>query len=256
MPGILIPQNDVNFRHPLMRGVVSRWKVITNFIGGKRLVDLCGRYHGTLFNTVQFGNKQNRIGIFNAAENTAYTTQSISIAANTDVSFACWIYPTTFNGTNPGLWRSVSNPGHFNIFSGALYPWIRWNSVEILQPASGYSLPLNQWTYITFVTKSASIAQFYANGILKHSATHSTATAAFTVTDWGTQLTERFQGYFNDMIFWNRGLSEKEVFSLYLNAYSNNDSTLNYNNFAYYYPPYTGATSNNIFRSFIKGLRK
>ncbi len=135
----------------------------------------------------------------------------ITVPAGSDFEFSVWLFPRSWEGNNPGLWRAVGNGDFFNIFQGATgRPWIRWGpGNNILQPADGYSVPLNEWTQVRYVITSGESAQFYTRGpgeenwTLRHSANHSVETPEFTFTTYGWQSSqaERVVGIHNRIEF-------------------------------------------------------
>lgn len=139
----------------------------------------------------------------------------MTVAAGADVEFTAWIYPISWEGNNPGLWRSGATAGGncFNIFQGKTgRPWIRWNGTNILRPSDGYSVPLGQWTQVKYVVKSQASAEFWtrspgAEWILRHSATHSVQTPEFQIFRYGWQAGtgERVRGLHNDLQFFQNG---------------------------------------------------
>src|SRR3990167_5559894 len=52
--------NPVNKKHSLNRGILSWWKVLPQRFGGLRLIDLCGKFHGTLTNGTKWAGSMNR----------------------------------------------------------------------------------------------------------------------------------------------------------------------------------------------------
>ncbi len=163
-----------------------------------------------------------RIGqalFFDAVNDYIRNDQGIfGIGAGSDFSFSVWVKPVSII-SNSGFWRdNTSSSGNsFNILQGTRRPWVRWNSSEILVPSSGYSVPLNKWTHLVYVVKSGSWVGVYADGELKHSATHSAVTPAFTVFNYGYQssATEIVSGLHDDVRFYNRALSQEEITRLY-----------------------------------------
>ncbi|MDZ7611400.1 MAG: LamG-like jellyroll fold domain-containing protein [Candidatus Moranbacteria bacterium] len=116
----------------------------------------------------------------------------LNIPADSDFTYSMWVNVSEWAGNNPGVWRSDSNSqgdyiNHFNSDTG--YPYIKWGSsgTTILNPSSGYAVPLKELVHIAFAVLSSDNAEFYANGELKHSNNHSVSTGSFDIYNLGYQ---------------------------------------------------------------------
>ena len=137
----------------------------------------------------------------------------INIQSGDSVTFNVWInIPSYVDYGNPGFWRTGTNFMIFTNVSGR--PWVRWGGNNILQPGSGYSVPLNTWVYITYVVESGGPGvYFYVNGELKHSNTHNTVAPSFSITQLGYQqnILQYILGKYGSVTFYNRALSSTEI---------------------------------------------
>ena len=155
---------------------------------------------------------------FNYAE--IYLPTPIRINANVNLTWSLWLHPVEWHGANPGLWRAgVSADDHsfFMIFQGTSgLPWIRISETEVLRPNSGYAVALNTWTHVSYLVESASLAQFFANGKLEHSANHSVPTPNFEIYRFGWQYTrdQATCGMYGDTLMHARKLSQDEISAL------------------------------------------
>ena len=208
----------VDWSDSISKGLVGCW--LFNEGAGAFAFDIARKNKGTLTNGPTWTSGKFGKGLSFDGTNDYVRLVGLNIAAASDFTFCTWVYPTAWVGNNPGIWRdnTSSNGNSFNIFqSNTGRPWIRWNGADILKPLSGYGVPLNQWTYVCYTVQSSANANFYANGVLKHSATHTTATPAFTIYNLGYQTTvgERINGTYDDFRIYDRALSAGEVKRLY-----------------------------------------
>lgn len=212
-----LPGTPLDPANPINRGLVGFWPMWEG-AGGKTL-DISGKNnHGTLTN----GPLWSGGGLELDDTDDYIATPGVSIPAASDFTFALKILPRAWIGNNPGVWRagSASTGTSFNIFQLTTgVPWIRWNAVDILKPVSGYSVPLNEISSLVFTVGSASNVAFYSNGVLRHSATHTTDTAAFTINNigWQNLVGERVRGLYDYARVWTRALSALEAQQLYVN---------------------------------------
>lgn len=150
----------------------------------------------------------------------------IAFSANSDVSFQCWLYPTNYPATNPGLWRdgdTSTGTNAFNIFNGSSgRPWVRWAATDILKPTSGYQVATNAWTMVHYVVTSASKVKFYAAGSEQYTADHAKATPAFTVYNLGWQYStaEGVLGVYDEVRFRASNLTATWISTEYNNQSS------------------------------------
>lgn len=154
-----------------------------------------------------------------------------------DFSISCWAYQTTGTVAS-GLitisdnWTSAPTKrvhldmqgtgntsisfGFYDSVSGVKYAVAVW--------ASGANLR-NGWHHIVG-TRAAGVATIYVDGISKATASNTTGVSAnanitgvsginIGIGDYGSSNWERFQGYIDEVGFWNRALIGDEVALLY-----------------------------------------
>ena len=126
-------------------------------------------------------------------------------------------------GSNPGFMRSGNFGNQGEIFltqNISRRPWIRWDGVDILKPASGAELPTDELCSVAFgVTHNDTVA-IHINGKLEYSNTHtSTSTGFFNYYGWQSSTGERFDQTIYALGMWGRELSSVEVASLHRNPY-------------------------------------
>lgn len=238
----------VNWQHQLNLGLKAWWLVVPGLTGGPTWIDLTdpsNGHHGTLTNmdTAKAWKGASSPGGWGAIDNAQSDGEEIDIGglevpSGTDITFALWINVSSWNGTNPGLWRNrdISVGTSFNIFQGSTgRPWIRWNGTDGLKPLSGYSVSLNVWIRIVYTMKSGGRKRFYADGRLRHSADSDTATTpamngagAIYNIGWQTDLTERVAGLYDDVRFVFREWSEQDVMQDYNDSRAGYPNTLNW----------------------------
>ena len=185
---------------------------------GVTATDTVGNVNGTLTNGASFIEENN--GFFNLDGTDDYISTT-GIDINSSYTFSIFIQPTSYNGSNPGIWRSGSSStgNTFFIFQSSTgRPWIRQNGTDILKPSSGFSLTLNNWVYLTIVIHSGgNNVSFYVNGELKHDNTHSQTISLFTINNLGFQFSESqtVAGKYANTHIYNRALSATEVLHNY-----------------------------------------
>jgi len=184
----------------------------TDLIGGKNCDIIDGVYNGTT-KTINFNAPDQYINV-----------PSLTVTPNNGYTFTTFLkLPTFHNSGNPGFWRYIDgvNIGSFNIlqYGAGLQraPWIRSNNNEILKPTSGYVLPLSQYLMISFVVKSNDYANFYVNGVEKHTANHSIIQDSFIVNYLNYQLStaENIFADYKSLLFYNRPLAATELLNNY-----------------------------------------
>lgn len=143
----------------------------------------------------------------------------LSIAAGRDFTFSFVVapdYPTT--PSNPGIWRSAAGGGGttFIITAGASRDiWVRLNGTNILNPATTNYFPELERHIYTVVVRSARNVEFWVDGLLKEQATHTVATAAFTVEQIGWQSSpdpiEQLGGEWETIVFDDRAWAPSRI---------------------------------------------
>jgi hypothetical protein len=174
-----------------------------------------GVYNATLVNGPTFSAEGGGSIVLDATDDSFSFPTAIPIAANSDYTFCAFIKPTSIDtgGGGSGLWRYLDS--HWLVFQdNTNRPWVRWGGNDILKPLSGYGLTLSKWVHVAFVVRSATNVQFYADGVLEHSANHATATTAASIAYLGYQFSTAYQvsGNYAIVQMYKRALSSTEVF--------------------------------------------
>jgi hypothetical protein len=173
-----------------------------------------GGYNATLVNGPTFSSDGGGSILLDTTNDSFSFPTAIPITANSNYTFCAFIKPTSIDtgGGGSGLWRFQDSD--WLVFQdNNNRPWVRWNSVDILKPASGYGLTLNRWVHVAFVIRSASSIRFFANGVLEHSANHSTATGTPSIAYLGYQFSTAYQvsGNYAVVQMYKRALTDGEV---------------------------------------------
>ena len=149
---------------------------------------------------------------------------NISVASSSDYTFQFWLNPASWNGTNPGLWRSGSTGtgGSFNLLQGTSgRPWIRNNGSDVLKPASGSAVAsIGTMASQTFRFENSAAAGWFLNGVEEYSATHSSGTAPFTINNIGHHVNASPEwpgGIYDEMRFSASALSDDWIATEYSN---------------------------------------
>lgn len=237
--GLILNQfSDINYRHPLMRGIVSRWKVVPNFVGGSRFVDLCGRNHGVLTNGPLWSSAMGRPGgsgsiLFNAA-NQYITCPGLAniIGGRNKLSWSTWVYHSSLNNNSFLVRNSLSFDVTTN-GSARTVVLIRRTTggnltiLEVVSPA----VVAGRWMHIAVTLNGDGDNAVYYNGkeVLRNSTTFDSFDAAtdgtFNIGDSAGNL----RGFIDDQIIdVSRSWSASEVAALYQATRQQYDPTLNY----------------------------
>lgn len=191
---------------------------IQSFVPGTttwRNISKSGGYNATLVNGPLYSPDGGGSIVLDTTNDYFSFPTSIPIVAGSDYTFCAFIKPTSLDtgSGGAGLWRYADS--YWLIFQDFNNrPWVRWAGTDILKPASGFSLSLNQWVHVAFVISSASSVQFYANGDLKHSASHAKVTTAASIAYLGYQFSTAYQvsGNYAIVQMYKRALTNEEVF--------------------------------------------
>jgi len=173
-----------------------------------------GNYNATIVNGPVYSAEGGGSIVLDATNDSFSFPTNIPITANSDYTFCAFIKPTSIDtgGGGSGLWRYLDSD--WLVFQdNNNRPWVRWNGVDILKPASGYGISLNQWVHVAFVIDSATSVKFYANGTLAHSAVHSTATGTANIAYLGYQFSTSYQvsGNYAIVQMYKKALSDDEI---------------------------------------------
>ncbi|WP_414837368.1 LamG domain-containing protein [Candidatus Nanosalina sp. VS9-1] len=139
-------------------------------------------------------------------------------------TISCWIYPRgNSSANNPGILAK----GPFNDNADLQMEYreasderaIRflhdWNTDNHFFDSSAGSVPLNQWSLITF-TYAGGVRKIYVNSVEENSYSDSTGQDTNSNSWWiGQKGGTYFDGKIDDIRFYNRKLSEPEIQALY-----------------------------------------
>lgn len=220
-------------QHPLLRGLVSWWRVQPPWDGGPTWYDLVGTNHGTLTNMVSAGQGfsnttrgggDGEMRFVNAS--TTYValgaTPPPSLNITGELTVFAWFRPVS---ASPGGSRVIigcapasgaDNP--YSIFVGrtAQELTVRWADTDILV-TSGLALQDGVPHFMTLTRTGSTGAwtpTFYLDGIQKAQNTTSfdpvSCGNAMTIGRRG-EATGYFDGALDDIMVWNRALSAAEV---------------------------------------------
>ncbi len=157
----------------------------------------------------------------------SFLNGSFSNDTSPDLSFCSWIYPTS----NPATWGTISSLGYgatkygaslfrksttnLSLFIGSI--------TEIIVPKS---TSLNNWTHVCYsYVNSTKEVNVYVDGINVKKDT--TSAGYLTYTDNRSFFGKRsdntlfFNGSIDEIMIWNRSLSDSEFLSIYQTQYTN-----------------------------------
>lgn len=229
--GIFAPPlgTPLNRNHPLSRGIVGAW--LLNEGGGLKAFDSSYNHnHGTLTNGV-FGKKQ--LGSCFLGVNLSSTGVVMGTTTNLDIpgdiTLSAWIQP---NNINAGTRQIVCNSNA----GGSLIQWnlevnrtagkvtMLYNKIGVAV-TSASSLVAQVWQHIVGTRKGATGAwtySVYINGRLDATATTANNPDAHQIDSIGCGGNVNFQwfgGNINNVIIYNRCLTQEEVKQLYIQPY-------------------------------------
>jgi hypothetical protein len=223
--GPVAADSAVNRDHPLNRGRIAWWLQAPGTAnGGGRLVDLCGRYHGTLTNMTSASWKstqQGEPGLNFVGASSQYVTFSSLTSLNfAGGSLAWWLYPTlAFNDGATHGWFGPSsggdNPSFQKFSTGNLF--CGWTGGRVTVAASAANYTQNTWQRYMFTWVSGGTHTLYRNGVSLGTATGGTVSAANVAMMMGRCVPSSgfFTGGIRDQSIWSRTLSAAEVLSDY-----------------------------------------
>jgi len=181
---------------------------------GTTWTDLQGTYNATLTNGPTYSSANNGSILFDNVDDYMTFPTPIPVALNSSFSFCTFMKISSLSRSNPGLWRLGTDATDWFVFQTTNgRPWIRWNSVDILKPLSGYGAPVGSWVHIALVIQNATKVTFYANGVAQYDLSHTTATSAKSISHWGYQYDTGFKlpGNYAVLQMYNKALTSTEV---------------------------------------------
>jgi hypothetical protein len=213
-------------RDPLNLGLVGHWTMDAETINSSRVLDLSGRDNsGTLVNAPPI--VAGRVG---QAIKVNGTDQYITIPDSPSLSFplsapftlTAWVYPTGSPGSNTETIICKQSGSNFNYIMyrnhGAGDMLGFWSGSNYF--GSGFSIPLNMWTHVAFITDGF-YSSFTANGVLTSSSVilfyAGPANSGPVTMGASNPPADFFQGYIDDVRVYNRNLAHAEIWRLYNN---------------------------------------
>lgn len=181
---------------------------------GTTWFDLENSYNATLVNGPTYSTADGGSIILDAVNDYFSFPTPVPVTINSDFSFCTFMKPSSLSDSNPGLWRLGTGATDWFIFQTTNgRPWIRWNSVDILNPGSGYGISVGSWVHVAVVIKNANRVTFYANGVAQYDLAHTTATSAKNINHWGYQYSVDFKipGNYAVLQMYNKALTSAEV---------------------------------------------
>lgn len=177
----------------------------------------CLQFDGT--NYVQLPDLRNRVDLFGGGGNKG----AITISA--------WIKPTNVDDWRhlangfPGFLYFGINPSRYLQLMVSCSPPCRTDGNTNYWPISTGRINLNEWNHVTFILEGGKEYRMYINGVLdnqvkeqKLSIINMGGEETGLGRSWGSgtvEIKEFFRGYMDEMIVFNRALSDNEVNALY-----------------------------------------
>lgn len=272
--GILDVGNAVDLDHPLNRGRVAWWYTPPGLGAGSRLLDLLGRFHGTLTNGPRWmSGRRGEVGLeFAAASSQLVSAGTLPILPSGSAwSAAFTLTPNAKNGSARTVIAKRSSFANANIsFCVAIRAsddpapnrLVAFTTTTLRE---GPTLAVGRSQRVV-VAGNSSAANFFVDGNLATSVASSTLAGLGTVAPLGigglvTEASEYYDGYLADLSVWSRALTADEIeqdYRLSLANYQTPDSPLRWLGTRSYFLPGGGASRvcPSLFTSGIFGQRK
>jgi hypothetical protein len=179
-----------------------------------------GAVNGATLTTDRFGNSNSA---YSFDGNDTINMGDVSAFNIDPISFSFWIYPTA-NGSR-GL-ISKYNPstpiGYFmRMFTSSNRPFARYEINRQAYSTTDYGIPLNEWIHLVFISNNGLLQwSIYLNGeevaysLRSASNTNQEIDADFILGSDNTGIAN-FVGKMDNLIIYNRILTEQEIISLY-----------------------------------------
>lgn len=237
--------NPINRANPLMRGLVSRWKVVPWYSSGGRFIDLAGKNHGTLNNGPTWSSAKGRPGgsgslTFTGSAYVAIpSTTSFDLGTSGSATFGCWCMRSGSTNGFALCNRTNATASGFDILinnasvggSHVVRCGDGANSAVTADWVSG--VVTGTWFHIAgVISRSANVLRIYGNGVFKNSVSIASVTGNINQSsdlNLGARVgAVNLAGNIDDAFFINRELSDSEVFSLCQATRQQYDPTLNW----------------------------
>lgn len=217
--------NAINWRHPLNRGLLVRYRCLPNQQRGVMWRDLRRRYDGTLTSGPEWRGplKPNRAGslYFDGVDDIVSSSET----GTSEHTVSCW-------------WKQVST-GNYGLWyfrqSGLIIPgagtivYQNGSTFETQNSNITASSGMSGQMVVTHLDDTSGGTKIYLDGVDRTGAAAVTKTNAVALTIGRAAPAFWFlNGQIDDVCIWNRALSASEVASLYRAQSSQRDPTLNW----------------------------
>lgn len=179
-----------------------------------------GTANGATLTTNRFGNNNDAYNFSGSAYISVPDSQSLHVGQNYTISM--WVKPTTATGTEILLGKEY---GGAQLDSYAVYMKntrdLRFYTAAGQEISSGYSLPADQWSFVTVTVTGGTQLSIFVNGNDVHDDTLSSGTQfdssplLFGADNDGSGPMGFLQGSLDDVRIYNRTLSLDEIRALY-----------------------------------------
>ena len=235
--------NPINRAHPLMRGLVSRWKVLPKNGGGIYFRDIAHRNHALLTNGPLWRGSLGRQGSFGNVlfdGSNDYSTCGSATPANlqiaSDISFCAWVYRTA---TIDAMGIAVCASGYaFGASCGWAFMGYTGEAIAVCAgsaggPTLGPTIPVNTWC---FVAASVNYAAGTIDYRVNDTATQTTG-SSFSAPSYASKVVSIgsfnntngcLTGRLDDVMVFNGFKTPSELQRLYHATKQQYDPTLNY----------------------------
>jgi len=127
-----------------------------------------------------------------------------------DFTIATWLNPDGFTG------RVLDNNNRYGIYyDGSWERIISVGNAAFKAQSSSYSVPADSWTFVVLVYDSVNGHQIYINGEPDGSNSYNLDITNHGDLYIGKYATSYYQGKIDELVIWNRMLSEEEIKDIY-----------------------------------------
>lgn len=219
----------LNKSHPLSKGLVGCY--LLNEGGGKVAKDSTqlntigdgSLGAGAVFAVKQKGQCASLSGTTSRIDLGA-APSLVGTALTTNCTFSAWINTSTITIGERSIMSTANNGTAFDINRTAAKLNVIWNNVNIL--TSTASLVIGTWYHVAMIRQGATGSwgsSIYINGVLDSSVSAvatNPATSASNASIGSLSTAFLFNGFINNVMWYNRALSQTEIQQLYISPYS------------------------------------
>lgn len=219
----------VNKDHQFLDGLIS-WNVaLPHTSGGNFLYDISGHQnHGAVSTGAKWTGRESGYGAIDTQSVGVVNLPSIatSLAGSSEFTISFWA--AKFGGGSGGLPAAVTiRPNPTNASKSLIiYPFgsangqVYFNGTTQLINVTGTARD-GRWNHFCFVSRSSTDHRFFVNGIeIGSSSTSKSIDADVTNFEWGLYPAQTLGGLLDNLMIYNRGLSDAEIVGLYRQPYS------------------------------------